>query len=446
MGETWSTPRIIRIKIDGKDRWVAVFGGGYNGGVNPNVGSAVFVIDLENEGKVLKVIDIEDTAAQSYSWTGRLFKRNSALTKKTTGADENTKFTYSPAEACFDSSIGESFIAEFSPAVGHTLHFRDKSGSTTVSCIDYVEFDQAWPNTREGGPPKPDHGDYTFRRYKNDIVNSLPADLSIITADGTNKANYNGALIYATDLEGKITKIDLTEDFVMDTDQNSSTYNSIIRSDVSDKEIHQTTLFTAEATSANGRNIFTRPEVTINSDNNLWLYFGTGNTQKLQAQSSQIQNRIYGIKDVNFPNFVEVNPSGNVSMCKTAPTCPSGTDLGWYVNLDNAKKLTAEPTVDRDRVYFPLYEPSSTNNKCGVGDAYFTAYDTKCGESLLNVNMGKGVLSKVVKQGDNLYIGLAGEAKGNIDGFTAKDNLITGKSDADEISGAVQLESWKENY
>ena len=102
LGETWSTPRIIRIKVDGKDRWVAVFGGGYNGGVNPNVGSAVFVIDLENEGKVLKVIDIEDTAAQSYSWTGRLFKRNSALTKKTTGADENTKFTYSPAEACFD--------------------------------------------------------------------------------------------------------------------------------------------------------------------------------------------------------------------------------------------------------------------------------------------------------------------------------------------------------
>ena len=149
---------------------------------------------------------------------------------------------------------------------------------------------------------------------------------------------------------------------------------------------------------------------------------------------------------MNFPNFVEVNPTGNVSMCKTAPTCPSGTDLGWYVDLDNAKKLTAEPTVDRDRVYFPLYEPSSINNKCGVGNAWFTAYDTRCGNSLLNVNMGKGVLSKVVKQGDNLYIGLAGDANKNIDGFTAKDNLITGKSKAQEISGAVQLESWKENY
>jgi hypothetical protein len=27
LGETWSTPRIIRIKVDGKDKWVAVFGG-----------------------------------------------------------------------------------------------------------------------------------------------------------------------------------------------------------------------------------------------------------------------------------------------------------------------------------------------------------------------------------------------------------------------------------
>jgi len=74
------------------------------------------------------------------------------------------------------------------------------------------------------------------------------------------------------------------------------------------------------------------------------------------------------------------------------------------------------------------------------------AFNTKCGNSLLNVNMGKGVLSKVVKQGDNLYIGLAGEANKNIAGFTSKDNLITGKSKAKSASGAVQLESWKENY
>ena len=74
------------------------------------------------------------------------------------------------------------------------------------------------------------------------------------------------------------------------------------------------------------------------------------------------------------------------------------------------------------------------------------AYDTKCGNSLLNVNLGKGVLSKVVIQDDNLYIGLAGEANENIAGFISQDNLITGKSEAKSASGAVQIESWKENY
>lgn len=417
LGETWSTPRIIRIKVSGKDRWVAVFGGGYNGAVNPNVGSAVFVMDLEDEGRLLKVIDIEDTAKQAYGWTGRLFKRVGGVL-----VDGNTKFIYQ-GNACYDSSKGESFTAEFTPSVGFTLHF--KTGSGNNMCIDYVKFDEAWPNTRNGGPPKPDYGNYFFRRMSNDIVNSLPANLSVITADGTDKANYNGALIYATDLEGKLTKINLTD--------KGTLYET-------------TTLFTAEATSANGRYIYTRPEVTINNDNNLWLYFGTGNTQKLQSQSSQVKNRLYGIKDKNFPNFVKVNPKGNVSMCKTAPTCPGDTDLGWYVDLKKSQKLTAEPTVDKDRVYFPIYEPTAANNKCGTGIAILMAYDTKCGNSLLNVRLGKGVLSKVVKHGDNLYIGIAGEADKNISGFTSKDSLITGKSQAKDTGNEVQLEKWIENY
>ena len=436
LGEAWSTPRIIRIKVDGKDKWVAVFGGGYNGAVNPNIGSAVFVLDLEDEGRLLKVIDIEDKAAYDYAWSSTLICTG---TGQYFYGDRNNcrKFDVSSIFANnvkFNPANGESMRFETVPHIGNTLTF---SGTGNVKTVTEVNFDSDVPRNQI---------QIKFIREKNDIINSLPADLSVITADGTNKANYNGAMIYATDLEGKVTKINLTENFIMDTDQNSSSYNSIIRPVASDKPIHQTTLFTAESSSANGRYIYTRPEVTINNDNNLWLYFGTGNTQKLQEQSSQVKNRLYGIKDVNFPNFVKVNPTGNVSMCRTSPTCPTGTDLGWYVNLQKSQKLTAEPTVDKDRVYFPIYEPSHANNKCGIGSAILTAYDTKCGNSVLNVNMGKGVLSKVVKQGDNLYIGLAGEANKNISGFTSKDNLITGKSKAKAASGAVQLESWKENY
>ena len=402
LGESWSTPRIIRIKVSGKDKWVAVFGGGYNGAVNPNYGSAVFVMDLEDEGRLLKVIDIEDQANVMHNYVFGTVANNT----QTEFNLANYGLTSYNINCCTLKVYGAGSIR-------YSIS-GDQIGNTMQNLK--LKFDEA--------PP----GKITLtvsKVNKTDIVNSLPADLTVITADGTNKANYNGALVYATDLEGKVTKINLTD---------KGTLYEI------------TTLFNSQSTSDNGRYIYTRPEATINNDNNLWLYFGTGNTQKLQEQSSQVQNRLYGIKDVNFPNFVAVNPAGDVSKCKTAPTCPGGSDLGWYVNLQKAQKLTAEPTVDKDRVYFPIYEPSPVNNKCGIGSAILTAYDTKCGNSVLNVNMGKGVLSKVVIQDDNLYIGLAGEANKNIAGFTSKDNLITGKSKAKAATGAVQLESWKENY
>ena len=147
---------------------------------------------------------------------------------------------------------------------------------------------------------------------KTDIVNAVPADLSVITADSTDKANYSGAIVYAADLEGKVNKINLTD--------TGTLYD-------------QTVLFQSQSTSDNGRYIYNKPSVTINNDNKLWLYFGTGNTQKLQEQSNQVQNRLYGIKDDNFPNFVRVNP-GDVSRCKTAPNCPGPSDLGKMCTFD----------------------------------------------------------------------------------------------------------------
>ena len=45
---------------------------------------------------------------------------------------------------------------------------------------------------------------------------------------------------------------------------------------------------------ANGRYIYkgTRGN-SINNDNNLWLYFGTGDTQKLQDQSNKVKNKVF---------------------------------------------------------------------------------------------------------------------------------------------------------
>jgi type IV pilus assembly protein PilY1 len=62
LGETWATPHILAMPHNGKTKWVAVFGAGYNSGVNTDYGSAVYVIDLEDGGKVLKKISLTDNS------------------------------------------------------------------------------------------------------------------------------------------------------------------------------------------------------------------------------------------------------------------------------------------------------------------------------------------------------------------------------------------------
>ncbi len=68
LGQTWSSPIIMAIPYDeskthnknqtDKRKWVAVFGAGYS--ENNTYGSAVYVIDLENGGKVLNAVDLTD--------------------------------------------------------------------------------------------------------------------------------------------------------------------------------------------------------------------------------------------------------------------------------------------------------------------------------------------------------------------------------------------------
>ena len=409
LGASWSTPRIIRIKVGGKDRWVAVFGAGYNSGVAPEYGSAIFIMDLENEGKLLKKIDITDKQIAYHAYSFGVGKGVKEIQMSQFGLNSyNTN--------------NEKLIISGTGGMGYGIS-QDVNNSVATNIKIILDFEL------------PSATNFLVTRVnKKDIVNSLPSDLTVITANGTSKATYDGALIYASDLEGKITKVDLTENFILNNE------NMI------NKNISTTTLFDVQANTENGRYIYNSLEATINSDNNLWLYFGTGDSQKLQNKSNQVQNRLFGIKDKDFPSYTN-SSTGTYSNCSNSG-CPNSSQMGWYVDLKNSQKVTAKATIDKDRVYFPIYEPTSTSNACKTGKAILHAYDSKCGSIVANfpVKIGTGVLSEVVIQGDNLYIGISGEADKNISGFTSKDNLITGKSEAEAVSGAVQLESWKENY
>ena len=410
LGEALSTPRIIKIKVDNKDKWVAVFGAGHNSGTNPDVGSAVYVLDFENEGKLLKKIDIKDKQNISATYN---FTLNQGL-----GGTGNP---ISLGQFGLNSYNNSTHKLVVSTNISGAWGINETKNGNTSTDLEIETTDVLAANTNVK---------IVVLDIK-DIVNSIPTDLTVVTANKTDKATYDGALIYAADLEGKITKIDLTENFSLS-------------SGMINKTISTSTLFDVEANNVNGRYIYKTAETTIDKDGKLWLFFGTGNYDKLQEQSSSVQNRLFGIKDENFPSYSSVSAK-TASNCADSSSCPNANQVGWYVNLSNSQKLSASPTIDKDRVYFPIYEPTPNSNACTTGKAIFTSYSAKCGASLQSIEVGTGVLSKVGKSGDKLYMGLSGKVK-SVSGFTNKDNLLTTTSTAISAGKTVQIELWKENY
>ena len=166
-----------------------------------------------------------------------------------------------------------------------------------------------------------------------DSVNSTPGSAVVITPDTARGISFKGALIYLNDLEGKITKFNLTNM------ANDGKGNAVAMYD-------STTLFTAGSTSTNGRYMYHSMDATIGqSTNTLWLFAGTGDYERIADTSSGTDNLMLGIADPNYPFYKEVNiptKAYDLSKCQNTTNdssgakCPQLTgDKGWYIQLKN---------------------------------------------------------------------------------------------------------------
>ena len=336
IGEAWSAPMIVAMPENNTRKWVAVFGAGYNGGVNSDYGSSIYVIDLEDKGKVLKRIDLTDVSSN--------------------------------------------------------------------------------------------------------IVNSVPAKLVSITPDTTSKAKYKGSMLYVADLEGKQWKLNLT---------NKGTLYEV------------TPIFDAQATVENDRMEFFQITPTIGSDDNLWSYYGTGNQQKVQRLSTDINNRIFGLKDKNFPNYKNVNGLNNTALSSlkntttTGNACPSESDLGWYVNLEANERITGKFALYNEILYATRYLPN-TNKMCAPGGAILTEHDSACGYQSRKIELGEGIATGAVIYKGNIYLGVSGageedlkDEKGNVVGQKT-DNIIVITPNKNKIvpksKASITEESWREIF
>ena len=282
-----------------------------------------------------------------------------------------------------------------------------------------------------------------------EIVNSTPGSPVLITPDTARGITWSGAMLYLSDLEGKITKFNLTNEL----DDGSGT---------AIKMFDSTTLFTAGSSKSNGRYMFHSMDATIGQKTNaLWLFAGTGDYERINDTTPGVSNYMLGIKDPDYPLYREIaipTKADDITKCKnttndtTGALCPKNADRGWYAVLENFGKVTNEPTAHRSTALFPVYEPTTSLNKCTLGDAYVCARDAECGTDISKkilgknsaakklkncLHVGQGVLSKIIIFADKWYANIAGQSAG------ANKDLATGTTSGGFVKG--ERSSWKSN-
>ena len=284
----------------------------------------------------------------------------------------------------------------------------------------------------------------------NSIINAVPGSPVVITPDTARGVRFRGALVYTSDLEGKITKFNLT----------NMTHEQANQGGLQIDLYQNTTLFSAGATSTNQRYMFHSMDATIGeTTNSMWLYAGTGNYERIADKSAGVDNLLLGINDPYYPRYRDIKTATkapDLSECVnttndlTGAKCPQLTkDKGWYIKLDNYEKVTAEPTVSSGLVYFPIYKPTTSVNACSLGEAFICAVDDECGTNLSSrlgkrnttekcTYVGKGVLSRIVTFAGKLFANIAGESE------QSKKDLVQIEGTSGDVS--TYRNSWKMNY
>ena len=387
LGETWSTPRIVRLPSDipGEaddpllDKYVAIMGGGMSTS-NACTGSALFLVDLS---------DVSDP--------GKIY-----------GSSTNG---------------GPITIVDTHP----TGFAFGNSGITTAN--------------------------------GSNINNAVPTTPVVITPDTAFGIPWRGAMVYVNDLEGKITKINLTDSAPL---------------------FNQKTLFRLNANTTNKRYSYFGMDAGIgNTTKDFWLFGGTGDFSALGDKSDGMDNILYGIRDREYPFFVpstvplqsstsftaaahadadaaksidSATDCSDVSLDTTGNDCPDSEDA-WVYHLDPTilpnntttgtttttgnqdqnttavpnngyRKASAPPTLFKGQVYFPVYEPPPGQNVCNIGNAFICVHDDECGtDSSHKLVKGReaavqtctfvreGVLSELVIFGDKLFANVAGPSE-----------------------------------
>lgn len=284
----------------------------------------------------------------------------------------------------------------------------------------------------------------------SNIPNGVTAHLSAITADGTSLADYFGGIAYFTDLQGQLWKYNLSKNTLDDDNTNLFALNLAFR---------------AEGTLANDRFGFNQVATTVvqndvGDDVSIFNYFGTGDQSRIQRRISSINNRIFGIKDSDFPGYTltdtGVGKTTLTSLNINDEECVTDVTQNWYSDTRTKTSLVPEPKsgsndwtkiigragLFKKNVYFSIYRPESKS--CPLtGSSQIIQISDGCG-GVTEYNVGEGlVTAPVIDNRGNIYAGVSNIPADKSVGGAGVDN-ITQLGDGEEAEGGVDFKSWRE--
>ena len=294
----------------------------------------------------------------------------------------------------------------------------------------------------------------------SDIPNGVTANMSVVTADAASTADFWGGIAYFPDLTGQVWKLDMSKTSLAEL--NSSMWTL-------------TKAFKAEGTLANDRFGYNQMATTLVESTDpigthLFNYFGTGDQAHIQRRDVTIKNRIYGIKDSDFPgtdlattgSSKTITSAGVINTGSTA--CSSADVPAFYSDVSDQTslitsgdftKVVGRALVASGDVYFTLYRPE--DNSCPInGTGEVIKLTNGCSGPVTSIATGAGLsTAPVMDSKGNIYVGVSNlatdgeldiEASGSEE-RSGVDNILKIGSTEIEASGAaagVNIKSWRE--
>ncbi len=406
MGEAWSEPKIVKIKVGSLDKIAVFIGGGY---------------DNCNE-------DARFGATQTFSGSCV-----GAVTTPDSGLDGSGN----PM-----TSAGSTTVSSFTSSL-----YKGRA----IYAVELATLNSAGvPNLGNGGGKI-----WGYTVADSPLLYSMVSELTAIDS------NFDGYVdrLYAGDSGGNLWRIN-----VQDTDTDNWTVTKIFSSNPGYTGDPGAGVSPA-TDSTTGRKIFYKPSVTIDKNNLIRIFFGTGDREHPLNQA--VVDRFYGLIDKPtltttlteaklldvstdlIQNGTQTQVTTMQSLLDQASSASDSTYYGWYMRIYGAEhndatqyqgeKILAPPTLMNGVVYFTTYAPSTAvtvTDPCqtgNLGTARLYALDYYSGMAALNLDTSNDTLTPLWDKNTH-----ARDAKGNLLQRTDRTiNLGTGIPSGVQPSGLV---------